>query len=271
MRTSLGQPVIVDSVAGASGSIGVGRVARAAPDGYLLSIGNWGTHVANGASQPLQYDLLADFAPVALLSNEPMMIAAKRAVPEDSLKGLVAWLRANPNQAFGTSGIGGPSHIAGVLFAKDTDTQLTMVPYRGAGPAMADLVAGHVAMTITGPAISLPQMRDGNIKILAVAARSRLVSYPDIPTTDDAGLPGFYLSVWHGLWAPKGTPPAVIAKLNTAVQQALSDPAVRKRYADLALELPPDELRTPEALGAFQKAEIEKWWPIIKAANIKGD
>ena len=209
---------------------------------------------------------------MAMLPSEPLMIAVKKTMPANSLKELIAWLKANPNKASSaTSGIGGPSHVAGILFEKETGTQLQLVPYRGAGHAMQDLVAGQVDMMISGPSIALPQMRNGNIKIFAIAAKARAASSPDIPTVDEAGLPGFYVSVWQGLWAPKDTPQDIIAKLNSGVRQALADPVVRKRYTDLALELPSAEQQTPEALGAYQKAEIEKWWPIIKAANIKVD
>ena len=270
MRSSLGQPLIIESVLGAGGSIGTARVARSAPDGYTLGIGNWGTHVANGAIYSLQFDLLKDFTPVAPLPSEPLMIAVKKAVPASNLIELIAWLKANPNKvSSGTSGVGGPSHVAGLLFEKETGTQFQLVPYRGAGPAMQDLVAGQVDMMIVASSLALPQMRNGNIKIFAIAAKARSPLSPDIPTVDEAGLPSFYVSVWSGLWAPKDTPREIIAKLNAAVRQALADPAVRKRYADLALELPPDDEQTPEVLGALQKAEIEKWWPIIKAANIK--
>jgi tripartite-type tricarboxylate transporter receptor subunit TctC len=270
VRSSLGQPFIIESVVGAGGSIGTGRVARSAPDGYTLGIGNWGTHVANGAIYSLQFDLLKDFTPVAPLPIEPLMIAVKKAVPASNLRELIAWLKANPNKvSSGTSGVGGPSHVAGLLFEKETGTQFQLVPYRGAGPAMQDLVAGQVDMMIVASSMALPQMRNGNIKIFAIAAKARSPLSPDIPTVDEAGLPSFYVSVWSGLWAPKDTPREIIAKLNAAVRQALADPAVRKRYADLALELPPDDQQTPEALGALQKAEIEKWRPIIKAANIK--
>jgi tripartite-type tricarboxylate transporter receptor subunit TctC len=270
MRKSLGQPLIVENIAGAGGSIGTRRIANAAPDGYSLTIGNWSTHVANGAIYSLQYDPLADFSPVALLPTESLLVTVRKSMPANNLQELIAWLKAHPNQATaGTSGVGGPSHVAALLFETITGTTLQLVPYRGAGPALKDLVAGQVDMMITGPSIALQQMQNGNIKILAVAAKARLASLPETPTVDEIGLNGFYVSVWHALWAPKDTPREIIAKLNASVRQALADSAARKRYVDLGLELPSNDQQTPEALGAFQKAEIEKWWPIIKAAGIK--
>jgi tripartite-type tricarboxylate transporter receptor subunit TctC len=272
MGASLGQPIIVENVAGAGGTVGTGRVARAAPDGYTVSIGNWGTHVAAGAIYSLQFDLLADFAPVSLLPREPLAIVAKKTMPSDNLKDFITWLKANPNTALcANSGIGGPSHVGGILFAKETGTQFQLVPYRGAAPALQDLLAGRVDMMIAGPSVALAQARSGNLKIYAVAAGNRLSAAPDIPTVDEAGLPGFYVIVCHGMWVPKGTPSDVISKLNAAVRDALANRAVRNRFADLLLDIPPIEQQTPEALGAYQKAEIEKWWPIIKAANIKAD
>jgi tripartite-type tricarboxylate transporter receptor subunit TctC len=272
MRGSLGQTIVIENVTGAGGSIGVGRVARAAPDGYMVGIGNWGTHVANGAIYSLQYDLLKDFEPVALLPSEPMLIVAKRAVPAKDLQELITWLKTNSDRASAaTSGIGGPSYVGGLLFQRETGTRFRLVPYRGAAPAMQDLVAGQTDIMIGGPSIALPHIRDGTIRAYATAAKTRLASAPDIPTTDEAGLWGFYIAVWHGLWVPKGTSTEIIAKLNAAVRGALADPAVRQRLASLALEIPPPEQQGPEALGDLHKAEIEKWWPIIKAANIKAE
>jgi tripartite-type tricarboxylate transporter receptor subunit TctC len=272
MRASLGQPIIVENVTGAGGSVGTARVARAAPDGYTVSIGNWGTHVANGAIYSLPFDLLADFAPVSLLPGEPLAIVAKLTMPADNLKDFIAWLKANPNKALcANSGIGGPSHVGGLLFAKQTGTQIQPVPYRGAAPAFQDLVAGRVDMMITGPSVALAQARSGNLRFYALAAGNRLSAAPDIPTVDEAGLPGFYITVWHGMWVPRGTPADAVSRLDSAVRDALALPFVRNRFTDLFLEIPPIEQQTPEALAAFQKAEIEKWWPIIKAANIKAE
>ena len=270
MRVSLGQPVIVENLTGASGSIGVSRVAQAAPDGYTLSLGNWPTHVINGAVLALKYDVLNDFEPVSLLATNPQLIVAKKAMPAKDLKEFIAWLKANPNKASqGTSGAGSAGHFSGVFFQKETGTRFEFVPYRGSAQAMLDLVAGHIDMMIDLASNSLPQVRAGSIKAYAVTDKNRLAAAPEIPTVDEAGLPGFYVSTWHAFFAPKGTPKNIIAKLNAAVVDALADPAARSRLAGIGYEIPPREQQTPEALGAHHKAEIEKWWPIIKAANIK--
>jgi tripartite-type tricarboxylate transporter receptor subunit TctC len=272
MRVSLGQPVILENVAGAAGSIGVGRVARAAGDGYTLVIGVWGTHVLNGAIYPLQYDLLKDFEPISLLASNPMVIVAKKVMPAKDLMELIAWLKANPDKASaGTTGTGGASHVAAILFQKETGTRFQFVPYRGLAPAMQDLVAGQIDMMIDNPATSLPQARAGTIKAYATTAKARLAAAPDIPTADEAGLPGFNVLQWTALWAPKGTSKDIIAKLNEAVVESLADKNVLVRLADLGQSVAPRDQQTPESLGAYQKAEIEKWWPIIKAANIKGE
>jgi tripartite-type tricarboxylate transporter receptor subunit TctC len=272
MRVPLGENVIVENVTGANGSLGVGRVARAAPDGYTLSIGHWSTHVVNGAVYPLPYDLLKDFEPISLIATNAYLIVAKNAVPAHDLKGFIAWLRDNPDKAFeGTAGAGSPQHVGGVFFQSATGTRFQFVPYRGAAPAMQALMAGEIDFLIDDPTSSLPQVRAGKIKAFAVTARRRLPSAPDIPTVDEAGLPKFYFSRWHAIWAPKGTPKDVVTKLNAAVVDALADPAVRARLADLGQEIFPREQQTPEALCAYHKAEIEKWWPIIKAAGIKAE
>jgi tripartite-type tricarboxylate transporter receptor subunit TctC len=270
MRPLLGQPVVVENIGGAGGTIGVGRVARSAPDGYTLSIGHWSTHVVNGAIYPLQYDLLDDFAPILLLTSNRYLILARKTLPATSLTELIAWLKANPDKATaGTAGVGTPQHIGELFFQKATGTRFQLVPYRGGAPLMTDLVGGQVDIDIDDPTNALPQLRAGSIKAFAVTAKDRLAVAPEIPTVDEAGLPGFYYSRWHALWAPKGTPPDIIAKLNAAAVAALADPGVRSRLADLAQEIFPPEQQTPQALRAFHKAEIEKWWPIIKAANIK--
>ena len=272
LRGSLGHPVILENVTGAAGSIGAGRVAHAAGDGYTLVIGVWGTHVLNGAIYPLSYDLLKDFEPISLVASNPMVIVAKKAMPANNLMELIAWLKANPDKASaGTTGTGGASHVAAILFQKETGTRFQFVPYRGLAPAMQDLVAGQIDMMIDNPATSLPQARAGTIKAYATTAKARLAAAPDIPTADEAGLPGFTVSQWTALWAPKGTSKDIIAKLNEAVVQSLADRNVLARLADLGQAIPPRDQQTPEALGAYQKAEIEKWWPIIKAANIKAE
>jgi tripartite-type tricarboxylate transporter receptor subunit TctC len=272
MRQSLGQTIIVENVTGASGTIGVGRVARAAADGYMLSIGHWSTHVVNGAIYALQYDLLRDFDPVVLLPSNPMIVVSKNAVPAKNLGGLVAWIKANEGKvSAGTAGAGSSTHIAGVYFQNLTGTHFQFVPYRGTGPALQDLVAGQIDLIVDQASNSLQQARDGKIRPYAVTAKTRLPSAPDIPTAAEAGVPGLDISVWYGLWAPKGTPKEIITRLNKAAVEALADPVVRQRLADLGLEIPAREIQTPEALGAHQKAEIAKWWPIIKAAGIKGE
>jgi tripartite-type tricarboxylate transporter receptor subunit TctC len=272
MRASLGQTVVVENVAGANGNIGVGRVARAAPDGYTLSIGHWSTHVVNGAVYALPYDLLKDFEPISLLATNSYLIVAKNAVPANDLKGLIAWLKANPDKASeGTAGAGSPQHVGGVFFQNATGTRFQFVPYRGAAPAMQALLGGEVDLIIDDPTSALPQVRAGKIKAFAVTAKARLAAAPEIPTVDEAGLPGFYFSRWHALWAPRSTPNDVIARVNTAVVSALADPAARSRLADLGQEIFPREQQTPQALATYHRAEIAKWWPIIKAAGIKGE
>ena len=270
MRTSLGQPIIIENVGGADGSIAVGRAARAAPDGYTLSIGNVATHVLNGAAYSLSYDLLNDFEAISLLTGAPAFIDAKKTLPAKDLKELIAWLKANPNKA--SAGVFATwSRLFGAYFQSSTGTHIQFVPYRGAAPAMQDLVAGQIDLMFDQAANTLPQLRNGNIKAYAVAATKRLALAPDIPTMEEAGVPGFYLSVWHGMWAPKGTSKDIIAKLNSAIVAALANPAVQQKLSDLGQEIPSRDQQTPEALSAYQRAEAEKWWPIIKAANIRGD
>jgi tripartite-type tricarboxylate transporter receptor subunit TctC len=270
MRASLGQTIIIENVGGASGNIGVGRVARAAPDGHTLILGSWPTHVLNAAIFTLPYDPLNDFEPVSLVAAQPLFIIAKKTMPAKDLAEFIAWLKANPDKATqGTAGTGGASHLAGVFFQKATGTRYQLVPYRGSAPAMQDLLAGQIDMMIDLAASSTPQVRAGNVKAYAVTSRTRLAAAPDIPTVDEAGLPGYYVLSWHAIWVPKTTPKTVIAKLNAAVVDALADPTVRKRLADVGQDIYPREQQTPEALSAYHKAEIEKWWPLVKAANIK--
>jgi tripartite-type tricarboxylate transporter receptor subunit TctC len=272
MRGPLGQIIVVENVTGAAGTIGVGKVARAAADGYSISIGHWGTHVVNPAIYALQYDALKDFEPVAMIATNPQLIVAKKAVPAQDLQGLIAWLKANAATATqGTAGHGSASHISGVYFQNITGARFQFVPYRGAAPAMQDLVAGQVDLMIDQAANSLPQVRAGTIRAYAVTDKVRLAAAPDIPTVDEAGVPGLHIAIWHALWMPKGTPTDVIAKLNAAVVETLADAGVRQRLAQLGQEIPPREQQTPQVLFAYHQAEIEKWWPIIKAANIKGE
>src|SRR5262245_56527959 len=270
MRVSLGQTIVIENNGAAAGSIAHGRVARAAPDGYTLSLGHWGTHVVNGAVYTLQYDVQKDFEPVALISVSPYFIVGKRDHPARDLKDLIAWLRASGEKATqGTSGAGSPGHIGGVFLQSLLATRWVFVPYRGANPVMQALLASEFDFTFTTPDQGLPQIRAGRIKAYAITAKSRMALAPDVPTTDEAGLPAFYLSYWHGLWAPKGTSKAIIERLNAAVLGALAEPAVRQRLVDLGQEIFSREQQSPESLGSLQKSEIEKWWPIIKQAGIK--
>jgi tripartite-type tricarboxylate transporter receptor subunit TctC len=272
MRAVLGQPIIVENVTGAGGTVGEGRVARAAPDGYTLGIGQWGTNVANGAIYPISYDLMNDFEPVGLIATQPFLIVARKSMPANNLNELIAWLHANAEKAnMGNSGIGTPSHVAGLLFQKAIGVNFTMIPYRGAGESTQALVGGQIDVMLNTPAVSVGQMQGGTIKVYAVTAKNRLAMAPDVPTTDEAGLPGFYFSFWHAFWVPKGTPKEIVAKLNDALVKTLADPATRKKLADLANDVFPPEQQTPQALHDFQKAEIEKWWPIIKDAKIKAE
>jgi len=270
MRKSLGQPIVVESTTGAGGSLGVGRVARAAPDGYTLSIGHWSTHVVNGAVYQLNYDLLKDLEPVGMIGGNPMIVVSKPGVEAKDLKEFVAWVKANQAKVnVGTAGAGSSTHIAGIYFQNEIGAKLQFIPYKGTGPAMQDLMGGQIDMIVDQLSNSLPQVKAGRIKGYAITAKERSAAAPDIPTVDEAGMPGLHIAIWYGIWAPKGTPKEVVAKLNQAVVDALADPDTRKRLGDLGMELVPRERQTPEALGAHQKAEIEKWWPIIKAANIK--
>jgi tripartite-type tricarboxylate transporter receptor subunit TctC len=267
MRARLGQPVVIENVGGAGGSIAVGRVARAAPDGYTIDIGQWDTHVGS-IIYKLDYDLQKDFEPIGLISNNPQLLVAKKDLPADNLKDLVAWMKANPGK-INFVNQNAAANVSGVMFEKLTGQKLHYIPYRGAGPAMTDLVSGQVDLLVVQGAVALPQVRAGKIKAIANLSPQRSPSIPDIPTSDEGGVKGFYMSGWFGFFAPKGTPKNVIATLNKAMVETLAEPAVRARFAELGLDVASREQQTPEGLAAFQKAEIEKWWPIIKEAGVQ--
>src|SRR5437899_2098612 len=272
MKATLGETVLVENVTGAGGSVGVGRAVRSPPDGYTISFGHLGTHVANGAIYKLGYDLVTDLEPVVLLPSNPMIIVSKNAVPAKSLNELLEWLKSRPTPpTAGTAGAGSGSHIAGLYFENVAGIKLQYVPYRGTAPAMNDLVAGQIDIIVDQTSNSIAQVRAGTIRAYAVTDDKRVTSAPDIPTTDEAGLKGFHMTLWSGLWVPKGTPKDIVAKVNAATVEALNDPAVKQQLENLGLQMPPKDRLSPEALGAWQKAEIEKWWPMIKAANVKVD
>src|SRR3954462_548373 len=266
MRAPLGQPIVIENVGGAGGSIAVGRVARSAPDGYTFDIGQWDTHVGS-IIYKLDCDLEKDFEPIALISNNPQLMVAKNDLPANTLGELVTWMKANPGK-INFVNQNAAANVSGVLFENLSKQKVQLIPYRGAGPAMTDLVAGTVDLLVVQGAVALPQIRGGKIKALANLSPQRSASMPDIPTADETGVPGLYMSGWFGFWAPKGTPKEVLAKLNGATVEALADPALQKRFSDLGLDVAPRAQQTPEGLAAFQKAEIDKWWPIIKSAGI---
>jgi tripartite-type tricarboxylate transporter receptor subunit TctC len=270
MRPILGQPIIIEDVAGAAGSIGVGRAVRSPADGYTLSIGTSTTHMLTGGLYALSFDLLRDLEPVIQIGSEPLLIVGKKNLSADDLKGLIAWLRANPDKAsVGIAGVGATGHLAGISFQKETGTKFQFVPYRGNAPAMQDLLAGQIDFMIEPSSNFKSLVASGSVKPFAITGRTRLPSSPDIPTADEAGLPGFFASLWYGLWVPRGTPKDIITKLNATLVQMLADPAVKKRLDDLGIQITPLARQSPEALRAFQKAEAERWWPIIKASSIK--
>jgi tripartite-type tricarboxylate transporter receptor subunit TctC len=272
MRKALGQPLLVDNTTGAGGTIATGRVVRAAPDGYMVVIGHWGTHVVNGAYYTLPFDLLNDFAQVAMIASNPQVIVSHLSIPAKNLKELISFIKANQSKVLmGTGGIGGASHMAGIYFLNKIGAKLQFVPYRGGAPAMQALVAGEIPLYVTQVSSAVAFTRAGRIRAYAVTAPNRQAAAPEIPTVDEAGLPGLHTAVWHGIWAPKATPRDIVMKLNAAIVETLADKPTRLRFADLGQEIPPREQQTPEALYAHQKAEIEKWWPLIKAAGLKAE
>jgi tripartite-type tricarboxylate transporter receptor subunit TctC len=269
MRNALGQSVIVENVTGAGGSIGTGRVARAQPDGYTLIAGQWGTHVANPILYKLDYDVVADFEPIGLLTYAPMLVVGRKDLPANDLKGLVAWLNANPHKASaGTSGNGSLEHVPALLFQKATGTRFDFIPYRGSAPAIQDVVGGQLDLIFCSITAAQSYIRAGRVKVFAVMSDARFAGLPDVPTVDEAGVPGVYFSGWNALYAPKGTPRDVVAKLNRAMVSALADPQLRQRFVD-PTQVAPVERQTPDGLRALQKSDIEKWWPLMRAAGIK--
>jgi tripartite-type tricarboxylate transporter receptor subunit TctC len=272
MRAILGQPVVIENVGGAAGSLGVARAVRAAGDGYTLSIGTSTTHMLTGGLYALQFDLLRDLAPVIEIGSEPLLIVGKKSLPADDLKGLIAWLKGNPDKAsVGIAGVGATGHLTGISFQKETGTKFQFVPYRGNAPAMQDLLAEQIDFMIEPSSNFKALIGAGSVKPFAITGKTRLASAPNIPTADEAGLPGFFASLWYGLWVPKGTPKDIIAKLNATMSQILADPKVKQRFDELGIQIAPVDRQSPEALRAFQKAEADRWWPIIKAANIKAE
>jgi tripartite-type tricarboxylate transporter receptor subunit TctC len=272
IRAILGQPIIIENVGGAAGSLGVGRAVRSAADGYTLSIGTSTTHMLTGGLYALPFDLLKDLEPVIQIGSEPLLIVGKKSLPADDLKGLIAWLKANPDKAsVGIAGVGAAGHLTGISFQKETGTRFQFVPYRGNAPAMQDLLAEQIDFMIEPSSNFKALLGAGSVKPFAITGRSRLSSSPNIPTADEAGIPGFFASLWYGLWVPKGTPKDIIAKLNATMSQVLADPAVKQRFDELGIQITPINQQSPEALRAFQQAEAERWWPIMKASNIKAE
>jgi tripartite-type tricarboxylate transporter receptor subunit TctC len=269
-QQALGQSIIIENVGGASGTIATGKVVRAEPDGYSLIIGGVNHFVVNGAVYPLTYNLLNDFEPISMLSAGPMLIMSRNSLPAKDLKELIAWLKANPDTVtFGTGGLASPPHISGLSLQEVTGNKFQFVPFRGSAPALQQVLGGQLDIIIDQASSALSLAKGGGVRAYAVTAKTRLASAPDIPTVDEAGLPGLHISIWQAMWAPKGTPKEIITKVNAAVKEALADPATQKKLAEIGQELPSAEQQTPQGFGAYHKAETEKWAPIIKAANIK--
>ena len=272
IRPILGQPLVIENIAGAAGTIGVGRAVRSPADGYTLSIGTSTTHILTGGLYNLQFDLLGDLEPIILIGSEPLLIVGKKSLPPDDLKGLIAWLKANPDKAsVGVAGIGATGHLTGISLQRETGTRFAFVPYRGNGPAMQDLLAEQIDFMVEPASNFKALLGAGSVKPYAITGKARLKAWPNIPTTDEAGLPGFMVTLWYGLWVPKETPKDIVARLNATMVQVLATPAVRERLEDLGIEVSASDRQSPEALRAFQKQEAERWWPIIKAAGIKVD
>ena len=272
MRAILGQPVIIENVAGAAGSLGVARAVRSAADGYTLSIGTSTTHMLTGGLYALQFDLLKDLEPVIQIGSEPLLIVGRKSLPADDLKGLIAYLKANPDKAsVGIAGVDATGHLTGISFQKETGTRFQFVPYRGNAPAMQDLLAEQIDFMIEPSSNFKSLVGAGSVKPFAVTGKTRLPSSPDIPTADEAAVPGFFASLWYGLWVTKDTPKDIVAKLNATLVQVLADPAVQKRFDELGIQITPLARQSPEALRGFQKAEAERWWPIIKASNLRAE
>jgi tripartite-type tricarboxylate transporter receptor subunit TctC len=270
MRPSLGQPLIIENIGGGGGTLGVTRAVNAKPDGYTLSMGQWGSHVGNGATFNLPYDLLTALDPISLLVSTPLWMVTRKTLPADDLKSFIAWLKLNPSKATaGTIGVGSPGHLCAIHFQNVTDTRVVVVPYRGGNVAMSDLISGNIDFQCSIASNSRPHVMNGYLKPLAMMSKARWFAAPDVPTADEMGVPGLHLSIWHGLWAPSGPPKEVIKKLNSAVVAALTNPAVQQRFRDQGDDIFPREQMSPESLYAHQKAEIDKWWPIIKQANIQ--
>jgi tripartite-type tricarboxylate transporter receptor subunit TctC len=272
LRKTLGQPVLIDNTLGAGGSIGVGKVVRSPPDGYMVSIGHWGTHVVNGVYYPLTYNVLTDFEPVAMIATNPQLIVSKMGVPAKNLKELIAWIKANEAKVLmGSGGIGGASHMAAIYFGDTIGVKFNYVPYKGGAPALQALLGGEIDIYVTQISNVAGQIKAGKVRAYAVMAPARQAASPEVPTVDEAGLPGMHTAIWHGLWLAKGTPRPVVMRLNGAVVETLADPAIRQRFAELGQEIPPREQQTPEALFAHHKSEIDKWFPMIKASGLKAD
>jgi tripartite-type tricarboxylate transporter receptor subunit TctC len=270
IRETLGQPVVIENLPGAGGNLGTNKVARAEPDGYTIGMGQWSTHVVNPVTYTVPYDIVKDFEPIALIANTPQLIIARKDFPAMDVRELVAWLKANPDQATAaTVGVAGGAQVSAMYFQKETGTNFRFVPYRGGGPAVTDMMAGQVDLMFDQAANALGPVKSGNIKAYAVMSKERWAALPDVPSIDEAGASGLYVAYWHAIWAPKGTPKEIIARLNAAVMHALADPAVKKRLADIGQDVWPREQQTPEALAAYHKAEIDKWWPIIRASGLK--